>query len=320
MKETMHMKLVVYFMILITFICFSRAEEVSNSVIAATSQPSNPIVHRGDSKEEVDKLLGASKGWKAENEETAYYDRGYVTFRDGKAWKWSILSDAELEARKRGTTQVYVFSVPPLSPQERAAQERLTKQRADEQRLREEMEMAINKESQSWQSQGVQSEEEARGMATYRKAGLSREQYEEDASFVRNLLRESKVPARRDAYNDSTSQPVVRYYANGDTPKPLAQNQNANSGSSLANRIGGTTFYSDGTTAQRIGNTTFYNDGRTAQRIGNATFYNNGLTAQRIGSSTFYNDGTTAQRIGNTTFYSDGSSAIQIGNMIFYNK
>ena len=69
-----------------------------------TYLPSNPVVNRGDSKEHVDKLLRASKGWKADNEETAYYEREYVVFRVGKAAKWSILNDEEL-ATKKGREQ-----------------------------------------------------------------------------------------------------------------------------------------------------------------------------------------------------------------------
>ena len=86
-----------------------------------------------------------------------------------------------------------------------------------------------------------------------------------------------------------------------------------------ANHIGGTTFYSDGTTAQRIGDATFYSDGTTAQRIGDSTFYSDGTTAQRIGDATFYSDGTTAQKIGDATFFSDGTTCQTIGDSTFCN-
>lgn len=137
MTKTRYAKLFALSLSLLMFaMCpgFGHAEQISNSVVEVTYLPNNPVVNRGDSKEHVDKLLGASKGWKADNEETAYYERGYVLFRDGKAVKFSILSDTELlkkkEREQKGDTVYTIRSAPirVLTPEE---QERNRKQEAE---------------------------------------------------------------------------------------------------------------------------------------------------------------------------------------------
>jgi hypothetical protein len=55
------------------------------------------------------------------------------------------------------------------------------------------------------------------------------------------------------------------------------------------NRIGNTTFGSDGTSYNRIGNTTFGSDGSSSTTIGNTTFGSDGTSCTRIGNSTFCN-------------------------------
>ncbi len=42
-------------------------------------------------------------------------------------------------------------------------------------------------------------------------------------------------------------------------------------------------------TAQRIGNTTFYSDGTSAQQIGDTTFFSNGTSCHEIGDTIFCN-------------------------------
>jgi len=86
---------------------------------------------------------------------------------------------------------------------------------------------------------------------------------------------------------------------------------------STSQRIGNTTFDSDGGSTQRIGNTDFHSDGSTTQKIGNTYFNSDGGTTQKIGTTQFHSDGTTTQKIGNTYFHSDGSTSQRIGNTIF---
>jgi hypothetical protein len=73
------------------------------------------------------------------------------------------------------------------------------------------------------------------------------------------------------------------------------------------------------TTYQRIGNTTFSSDGRTYNHIGNTTMGSDGSSYNRIGSTTYSNDGRNYNQIGNTTFGSDGTTANRIGNSTFIN-
>ena len=87
-------------------------------------------------------------------------------------------------------------------------------------------------------------------------------------------------------------------------------------GAQTYNRIGNTTFGSDGTTYNRIGNTTFGSDGTTYNRIGNTTFGSDGTTYNRIGNTTFGSDGTTANRIGNTTFIDSPNGQSKTCNQI----
>ena len=174
----------------------------------------NPVVRRGDSKAHVDKLLGASKGWQVGNEETAYYERGYVVFRDGKAVKYAILSDDELLAKKQREARNGEFnydfemhkSIPRSSRGELAAREQLAQKQQYERQQEQEREMAYYQQRQSHQQRGQQSADDARGIAIYQQQGLDRQQYEEDAAFVRNLLSESKIPANRNTLNNSASQ------------------------------------------------------------------------------------------------------------------
>jgi hypothetical protein len=234
MKKMRHAKLFALKLSLLMFAMypgFGNAEQISNRVLEVTYLPSNPVVNRGDSKEHVDKLLGASKGWKADNEETAYYERGYVVFRDGKAAKWSILNDAELLNKKEREQQddnhlrfrMTQDDIPRSSPAEIAYRRQLEQKQQEDRRQEAEIERENYKKNQSWQPHGQQSAQEARGMANYRNAGLSRAQYEEDAAFVRNLVRESKIPVRRDAYDISASQPEVQSYANSVIPMPQVE-------------------------------------------------------------------------------------------------
>lgn len=68
------------------------------------------------------------------------------------------------------------------------------------------------------------------------------------------------------------------------------------------NRIGNTTYGSNGTTYQQIGNTTYSSSGKTYQSVGDTTYSSTGKTYQQTGSTTYGSDGTTAQQIGNTTY------------------
>lgn len=79
-----------------------------------------------------------------------------------------------------------------------------------------------------------------------------------------------------------------------------------------ATKIGGTTYYSDGTTATRIGGTTYFSDGTTASSIGGTTYFSNpngfNGTANTIGGTTYFNGSNgfnaTANTIGGTTYIS----------------
>jgi hypothetical protein len=59
------------------------------------------------------------------------------------------------------------------------------------------------------------------------------------------------------------------------------------------NRIGNTTYGSNGQTYQQIGNTTYGSDGTTASRIGNSTYITTpaarSTTCTQIGSQTYCN-------------------------------
>lgn len=72
------------------------------------------------------------------------------------------------------------------------------------------------------------------------------------------------------------------------------------------NRIGNTTYGSNGTTYQQIGNTTYSSSGNTYQQIGNTTYGSNGTNAQQIGNTTYINGAggahRTCQHIGGQTF------------------
>lgn len=82
------------------------------------------------------------------------------------------------------------------------------------------------------------------------------------------------------------------------------------------NRIGDTTFSSDGTTYNHVGNTTFGSDGSSRTRIGDTTFSSDGTTYNRIGDNTFGSDGSSSTRIGNSTFIRDGQGNTKTCNTI----
>lgn len=86
---------------------------------------------------------------------------------------------------------------------------------------------------------------------------------------------------------------------------------------SSCQRIGNTTYCSDGTSYQQIGNTIYGSDGTSYQGIGNTIYGSDGTTYQNIGNTTYTNYGTSYQNIGNTTYGSDGSSYQTIGNTTY---
>ena len=47
----------------------------------------------------------------------------------------------------------------------------------------------------------------------------------------------------------------------------------------------------------------------SCQRIGTSTYCSNGLSSQTNGNTTFYNNGVTRQDIGNTSFYNSNGLA-----------
>lgn len=122
-------------------------------------------------------------------------------------------------------------------------------------------------------------------------------------------------PTLNNEYNQQNNS-YDNYSYSQPTPKPeIKVYGQANS----YNKIGNTTFGSDGSTYTQIGNTVFSNDGTSYNRIGNTTFGSDGSSYQKIGNTTFSNDGTSYSQIGNTTFGSDGSTYQKIGNTTFYN-
>ena len=70
----------------------------------------------------------------------------------------------------------------------------------------------------------------------------------------------------------------------------------------------------------KIGNTTYGSDGSVQTEIGNHVFDNEGNSSVQIGDHTFNSDGSSSTTIGNTTFYSDGSTKTTIGDHIFETK
>jgi hypothetical protein len=151
--------------LLVMIVSFSQAEQISNSFVEVTYLPNNPEVKRGDSKEQVDQLLGTSKGWKADNEETAYYERGFVQFRDGKAVKWSILSDTELLRKKEReqSDNVYTISSVPIRVLTPKEQERNRKQEAERRQAdleRQKQDEIRRSEEEQQQKQKRQQEEQ----------------------------------------------------------------------------------------------------------------------------------------------------------------
>ncbi len=91
-------------------------------------------------------------------------------------------------------------------------------------------------------------------------------------------------------------------------------------GNGSCNKIGSTTFCSDGTSYNQIGNTVFGSNGSSYNKIGNTIFGSDGTSYNKIGNTTFASDGTSYNQIGNTIFGSDGSSYQTIGNTIFANS
>jgi hypothetical protein len=89
------------------------------------------------------------------------------------------------------------------------------------------------------------------------------------------------------------------------------------------NRIGNTTYGSNGISYQQIGNTTHSSTGSTYQQIGNTTYSSSGNTYQQIGNTTYGSNGTNAQQIGNTTYINSvggtRKTCQQIGAQTFCN-
>lgn len=94
----------------------------------------------------------------------------------------------------------------------------------------------------------------------------------------------------------------------------------AGGGLTTYNKVGNTTFGSDGSSIQKVGNTYFSSDGSMYNTVGNTTFGSDGSTMQKVGNTYFHSDGTTYNKVGNTTFGSDGSTIQQVGDTLFYNK
>ena len=55
-------------------------------------------------------------------------------------------------------------------------------------------------------------------------------------------------------------------------------------------------------TYQRVGTTTYGSNGTSYQHVGNTTYGSNGTTSQQVGTTTYGSNGTTAQSVGNTTY------------------
>lgn len=134
---------------MLVLLCSSRAEETPKSTNTSIELPSNPVVKRGDSKEEVARLLGPSKGWTDGDEETAYYERGYVLFRDGKAIRWSILNDEELRAKKRLMEGDVTSSVPSVPARVLSKEEQEILRKMEEERRKEQEERRKEEETEA---------------------------------------------------------------------------------------------------------------------------------------------------------------------------
>lgn len=79
-------------------------------------------------------------------------------------------------------------------------------------------------------------------------------------------------------------------------------------------KIGNAYWNSDGSYSTRIGNTMWHSDGTSSRRIGKSWFHSDGEISTRIGNTIWNSDGTYSTRIGNTIWNSDGSYSTKIGS------
>jgi hypothetical protein len=73
------------------------------------------------------------------------------------------------------------------------------------------------------------------------------------------------------------------------------------------------------TIKQRVGDTTFSSDGSMAIDIGDTRFYSDGSVSTKVGDTRFYDNGDMSIQIGDTLFNSDGTMCMQLGSMISCN-
>ncbi len=101
------------------------------------------------------------------------------------------------------------------------------------------------------------------------------------------------------------------------TPTPIAPINILGSGS--CNRIGNTSYCSDGSTYNQIGNTVYGPGGSTYTKIGNSIYGPGGSTYTTIGNTTYGPGGSMYTRIGNTLYGPNGSTYTTIGNTTYGN-